>query len=156
MRYGYIGIICLLLIFSLGCSSKNERNEYTEKIGKNLKEPPSLTIAIGEQTIRTVSGGFSWKYVSETGETVHTQTDIAAPPELVDYNEATSVHADAEVGLLFDYPPNEYSVKVWDDEKVIATYEEIDLSLFKGNVLYELEGKWEQGTANYVFALFID
>ncbi len=160
MRYrlgGIIVLIALFVLFCIGCSANNEKDEQVEKIGKNLKEPPNLTLAIGEQTIRTVIGSYSWNYIDvETGETINTQTDIAPSPELIDGEELTTVHTDAEVGLLFDYPPKEYSVKIWNEEKVIDTYEEIDLSLFQGKVLFELEGNWEQGTVNYVFALLID
>jgi len=134
-----------------------EPNPEDKKIGRNVQEPPILTIAIGEQTIRTVKGNYSWSYYDEgTGETVATEQDTAPPPDLVDGEATTMVHSDAEVELLFDYPPNEYQVNTWDNDQVIDSFDEVKLTEYLGDVIYELQASWEQGTVSYAFVVHIE
>lgn len=153
----FLAIILLSLCLACSVNSDEEIIDKEKKIGKNFKEPPNLTIAIGEKTIGAAKGVYSWKYYDEaTGEISHTEVDAAPPPQLVDVAQATSVHGDSEVSLLFDDPPSDYTVRVWDSEGVIASYDTIELSAYEGDVIYEVEANWVQGTASYAFAIFID
>lgn len=150
--------IILLLILCLGCA-KVEKDDKSEinKIGANIKEPPNLMIVIGEQTIRAAKGTYSWSYYEEgSDEVTHVDVDTAPPPELVNIENATTVHSDAEVSLLFDYGPKDYTVRVWNSEKAIASYKKVELAAYEGIVIYEIEANWEQGTASYAFAVDIE
>lgn len=157
-----VRLLFLAVIFclTLGCSNNgmiDEPNMEVKRVGENITEPPSLTIAIGEQTIRTVTGSYSWSYYSEaTEETIATEQDTAPPPELVGDGEVTMVHSDAEVELLFDYPPNDYTVNIWDQEQVIDSFDKVELTEYGGDVIYEIQANWEQGTVSYAFVLLIE
>lgn len=156
MRVKKKWMIILLLILCLGCT-KVEENLEIKKIGANKKEPPNLMIAIGEQTIRAVRGTYSWSYYEgQADEITHVEADTAPPPELVNTENVTTVHSDAEVSLLFDYSPGDYTVRVWNSEKAIASYKKVELAAYEGIVIYEIEANWEQGTASYAFAVDIE
>src|SRR5699024_10350065 len=114
-------------------------------------------IAIGEQTVQSIIGSYSWSYYDiEKGETVATEQDTAPPPELVKEMVTTTVHNDAEVELLFDYPPDDYKVSIWSEEQIIDSFEEMKLNPYLGEVVYEVEANWEQGTVSYAFILYIE
>ena len=150
-------VVTLIACLTIACSNSGAIDESEQGIGENLTEPPNLTIAIGEKTLPTVIGSYSWTYYDEiTEENVAIEQDAASPPELVNKTDETVVHSDAEVGLLFDYPPSDYTVNVWDSGLMIDTSDIVELSAYQGDVIYEIVANWEQGTVSYAFVLHIE
>lgn len=158
-------VISLLITLTIvmGCSSMEERmvNVNNDKVpveNKNTsKHPPDLSLSIGEETIRTFLGGYSWSYYDEyegSMAAIETQTD--PPPSLEHVDEVTSVDSNSEVVLKFDKAPTDYQVIIWESESnVTGTYDELDLSQLKGKFIFRVTANWEEGNASYFLYLDI-
>src|SRR5699024_12695867 len=72
----FLAIILLSLCLACSVNSDDEIIDKEKKIGKNLKEPPNLTIAVGEKAIGEATGVYSWKYYDEeNAEISHEEVD---------------------------------------------------------------------------------
>ena len=129
-------------------------NEYSFLMNE---KPPTLTITIGEQTIKTSLGLHSWSYIDRTtGEQTGIKAETLPPTEVVDLENATLVDLNMPINMNFEHEPNRYEIRIWSsDNKVIATYKDLSDIKEKGKVVCEILATWQQGTASYAFALHI-
>ena len=135
-----------------------EINDQVPAENKNTsKSPPGLTITIGEETIRTFLGGYSWSYYDENeGSMAAIETETIPPPSLENVDKVTSVNSNSEVVLKFEKAPTDYQVIIWESENnVTGTYDELDISQLKGKVIFRVQGNWEEGKASYFLYLNI-
>lgn len=147
----------------MGCSSKEERIENlnndkgTVENKMTSKSPPSLTISIGEEVIRTFLLGYSWSYYDENeGSMAAIEKETMPPLSLGNIDKVTNVDPNSEVTLKFERSPTEYQFIIWESEHNISgTYEELDLSQLKGKVIFQVLANWEEGKASYFFYLNI-
>lgn len=67
------------------------------------------------------------------------------------------VIATADTSVTFDLEeePDDYSIRIWEDEATIESSSDIDLSA-QGKVVYEVQAEWEQGEASYAFSLLLE
>ena len=128
-------------------SGSGETSEHT------ILEPPTLTIDVGEETLRPTLGTYSWHVENEDGTDTAVESDSLPPPESVNNDNSLQVTVDTKVELNFEIQPDRYSVRIWDDSNVISTSDTVVLSS-KGKVIYEVLAHWKQGTASYVFSFF--
>ncbi|MBP2079941.1 hypothetical protein [Oceanobacillus polygoni] len=150
-------ILVLSLFIVIGCSTK-----YTEKETGNIEEanqfktPPQLTLTVEEDSFTVAQGGYSWSYENIDGTTVFVEADSMPPGEIVSDKNPIEVDEDTEITLDFEMEPTDYKVKIWDaNHNVLAVYDKINLSEYKGNVIYEVFANWEQGSSSYAFLLYI-
>ncbi|MDC3413165.1 hypothetical protein [Terrihalobacillus insolitus] len=165
-------ITIIFLLSIMGCSGIDDTNEKHENDSKVMEgsndetlvnssedtvpKPPSLTVYVGEETIRPTLGSYSWGIELEDGTTSRIQADSSAPPELVKDNNVRKVTADTNVELKFEEQPDSYTVRIWDEENnVLSKSNKVVLS-GKGKVIYEVLAHWEQGTASYAFSVNIE
>ena len=107
--------------------------------------------------MKTYRGTYEWSYYDQTSnQMVSIQTDHAAPTQMVDITQGEKVNLIEPVHLKFTKDPQKYEVRLWDTEKVIATYDSFDEITVKGNYIVEIVGEWEQGRGTYVLALSIE
>lgn len=168
----FFTLTLIFLLSLMGCSGKNVTNEKPDNDSEFVKggnketsddsseetilKPPSLTIYVGEETVKPLLGTYSWSIDNEDGTESVIQADSFAPPELVKNNNPMQVTADKNVELEFAKQPDSYAVRIWDnDNNVISTSGKVVLS-GKGKVIYEVLAHWKQGTASYVFSLNIE
>ncbi len=121
------------------------------------EKPPVLTLAIGEQTIKTSLGLHSWSYIDKkTGQQIGIQAESLPPTEAVSLETAKLVDLNMSINLNFEQQPDRYDIRIWSSEnKVTATYRDLSDIKEKGKVVCEILATWQQGTASYAFALDI-
>ncbi len=121
------------------------------------EKPPILTLAIGEQIIKTVSGLRNWSYIDrKTGERTGIKAESLPPTEVVNLDNAKVVDLSKPIHLNFEQEPDRYDIRIWSSEnKVTATYRDLSDIKEKGKVICEILATWQQGTASYAFALDI-
>ena len=152
LLFSIIVFIALLSLF--GCNQEEIDKQEGNLPGENLHAPPSLTISVGEETIETVRGTYSWSYKHGDGTSTGINADSAAPPDLVEGQISADVTPNTEVSLNFEETPMDYQVRIWDSENnIIGTYNEVVPSQHIGRVIYEVLANWEQGTVSYAFSL---
>lgn len=171
-KYSFFTLTLILFLAMMGCSGINVTNEdldYDSEFvevgsdktlydytGEIIHEPPSLTIYVGEGTVRPTLGTYSWSVKNEDGTETAIESDSSAPPELVKNNNPLEVTIDTKVELNFEIKPDSYTVRIWDDENnVISTSDKVVLSE-KGKVIYEVLAHWKQGSASYAFSLNVE
>ena len=153
----------MLVLLTSGCGEVDSaggsgvQKEPEDAIGTNDK-PPALMLTIGGEKIRTARTSYSWGYYDEEeGSMAGVEASTDSPPALIDTAYAKTAAADAEVQLDFEEAPSKYEIQAWDEENnVIASYDELDLSQHQGMVIFEIRAYWEQGSAGYAFALDIE
>lgn len=119
------------------------------------EKPPSLTITIGEQTIRTSLGLYSWSYTDKkTGQQIGIKTESLPPTELVNLENAKLIDLNMPIHLNFEQQPDRYDINIWgNDNNIMAIYRELSDIKEKGKIVCEILATWQQGTASYAFAL---
>ena len=129
-------------------------HEYTFLMNE---KPPTLTLAIGEQIIKTVSGLRSWSYIDRnTGEQISFEAESLPPTAIVNLENAKLVDLNMPIHLNFEQQPDQYEIRIWSsDNKVTATYNNLSDIKERGKVVCEILATWQQGTASYAFALDI-
>ena len=129
-------------------------NEYSFLMNE---KPPTLTITIGEQTIKTALGLHSWSYIDRaTGEQIGIQAETLSPTEVVDLDNAKLVDLTMPIHLDFEHKPERYEIRIWSsDHTVTATYKDWNDIKERGKIVCEILATWQQGTAIYAFALHI-
>ena len=129
-------------------------NEYSLLMNE---KPPTLTLTIGEQAIKTSLGLHSWSYIDRrTGELTGIKAETLPPTEVVDLENAKLVNLNMPINMNFEHAPNRYEIRIWSSEnKVTTTYKELSDIKERGKVVCEILATWQQGTASYAFALHI-
>ena len=147
-------LVSLFLIFLQSCASS----------GREMPEPPQLTLSAGETRVQAIRLTYSWDS-RETG----VEADAFHPLEIRDQLPVFEVPADGVVNFDFETVPDQITVRAWK-MSVTGTdaYDKPDLSLTVTNkntvtlpsddrYLYEVHAKWEMrdrtgGAAYYGFA----
>ncbi|MDV2682943.1 hypothetical protein RYX56_01000 [Alkalihalophilus lindianensis] len=122
-----------------------------------FRAPPEITITINNETYEAIQGTYSWTYKNKDGSITGREADSDVPSRyMVDY-EAWNVQADTEVEVNFDRQPIDYHIKRWDeDTHTSESHETIDLTEQEGIAIYEIVGRWPEGTASYAFKLNVE
>ncbi|MDQ0208854.1 YajG family lipoprotein [Alkalicoccobacillus murimartini] len=142
--------IAMLVVLSfLLASCSDEMN--TDDI-----KPPELSISIGEETIDPVLGAYSWGETNVFGQGVSVSASSDLPVTIADYQEPITVASDSEVSIEFEKQPTHYSVRTWDSEGQLDSYDELDLSIHSGLNIYEILASWPEGTGSYSFYLDVE
>ncbi len=150
-------ILSLLLTGVAGCATSYSKDQAENEEGANhFTSPPQLTLIVDGDSYAVAQGGYSWSYENTDGTTVNVAADSMSPSEMVNGRNSIEVDEDTEITLQFEMDPADYKVKIWDkDNTVKAVYDKIDLSEYRGNVIYEVYANWEQGSSSYAFLLYI-
>ena len=121
------------------------------------EKPPTLTLTIGDQIIKTVSGLRSWSYTDKkTGQQTGIKAESLPPTEAVGLENDKLVDLNMPIHLNFEQEPDRYDIRIWSSEnKVTATYSNLSDIKEKGKIVCEILATWQQGTASYAFALDI-
>lgn len=152
-------VFTLFLSFMLtGCSINESVSEpaiASSPATQNdfVLRPPSLTIQIGEETIRPIVGSYSWSRKNQGGTRQSIEADSVAPPKLVEKHEPHIVYKADRVDFVFETPPTEYEIREWNPDIYMKTYNELNLSIHEGIKVFEVLARWEEGTASYSFLL---
>lgn len=121
-----------------------------------IQTPPDLTIQAGDEAIEPALGPYTWDTTDEGGSGNISSATAESPPVLVSSTDPTNVTADTPIELEFEEKPDNYSIRIWDqDETVVSESDQVDLS-GEGHVIYEVLAEWEEGTASYSFTLYIE
>lgn len=122
---------------------------------QSTPKPPNLTIRLNEEKLTPILGTYSWSEEKESGST-SVEAEAEVPPVLTSDQEPFQVTADTSIVLDFEKQPETYSVRVWSQDSTIAgESKEVKLPE-QGEIIYEIVGKWNEGTATYVFKLVAD
>ncbi len=178
-------VMLLILLLLCGCASKMETEE-PEMDGAPLappelaeevpieptvegpeaprKEPCSLTIANGLQTVAAMGGGYSWWYDNGDGTQGGVEADAMHPLDTKEYTKVL-VMGGTEAQLLFGAEEPDkvtirgWSVKHWGNYDVEAEQIPVDglsFGLKNEGYVYEVCATWDRfstwgGTAHYTF-----
>lgn len=155
---GFISVA--LLLYGCGTADKQagDQADQSEPIHAQSQTPPPLVLEIGEDTIQTYRGGYSWSYYDlEEKSMAGIEADSVSPHEMISTDNARKVDRHAEVTLEFGEPPLSYQLFVWDEAGNRAAHSvAFELSEHEGQTLFEIFAHWEQGQASYVFALDVE
>lgn len=161
-KYRIIVTLFIVAVLLYGCGTADEQAgdqaDQSEPIHSQSQTPPTLELKIGEDTIRTFRGGYSWSYYdSEEKLMVGIEAESDSPPEMVSMDSARKVDRHAEVTLEFGEPPLSYQVFVWDEAGNRNAYPiAFDLSEHEGKTLFEIFAHWEQGSVSYAVVLDVE
>jgi hypothetical protein len=167
-KLSFLTLTLIFLLSMMGCSGINDANESPDNdrpivesgIGKTFEattlEPPTLSIDVGEKTLKPTLGTYSWIFENEDGTETAVESDSLAPPELINNDNSLQVTVDTKVELNFEIQPDSYSVRIWDDDNNVIGASNKVVLFGKGKVIYEVLAHWEQGTASYVFSLDVE
>ncbi|MFD1030180.1 hypothetical protein [Metaplanococcus flavidus] len=168
-KFLFLALILISLSIIMGCSGINDTREKADndsevKEVSNLDgssedaipKPPSLTVIVGEETVRPSLGTYNWSVDNGGGTTSGINADSSAPPELLENNNSIQVTADTNVELVFEEEPENYTVRIWDDDNNIVNSSNKVVLSGKGKIVYEVLAHWEQGTASYAFSLDVE
>jgi len=158
-----IGLTLATLLVLMGCSDESDTISETKEITENVQiaitpedtalEPPDLTINFGEEILHPFLGSYSWTIDNGDGKGEGIEADSESPPDLVKGKTALQVSSDTSVELNFEDPPNNYILRIWNDNyTILKQTKEVDLSE-TGIFIYEVLAHWEQGTASYAFVI---
>lgn len=160
-----LSCVAFIILLSLAaCADSDDIDETVETEPNQAEEavedpdlsPPGLTIQIGEETVRPVLGIYRWSIDNEDGTTMTTVVDAAAPTELVRTADPVEATSDTSVTFDFEEEPDNYSIRIWEDETTTTgSSSDIDLS-GEGEIVYEVQAEWEQGEASYAFSLILE
>ncbi|MCA0972078.1 hypothetical protein LCM20_15835 [Halobacillus litoralis] len=144
MKKGII-LWIILAAFLCGCAQPSKGADAVRK------EPPTLTISIGDETIKADRGSYSWSYERDDGSGVGLQADGPVPPVMVEDSDAPEVSSSADLDLHFDREPESYELRVWKENGGSDPYEQLES--YKGRTIFGVIAEWEQGKAVYAFAV---
>lgn len=154
MRKWFFLIISTSVIFVLnGCiaSNRNEAVQAEQKKELELPELPSLAFTNDNSFIKWIPGSFSWTVVNEkTGETVTSIVDIEAPPGLVNIVDAVPFSISQSTVLTFGQVPTSYTINIWDEETIVASYHSFADIKERGPHIIEIIGQWDISHVAYV------
>ncbi|RAZ81418.1 hypothetical protein [Planococcus halotolerans] len=149
-----------VLLYGCGTTDKQagDQADQSEPIHSQSRTPPALELKIGDDTIRTFRGVYSWSYYdSEEESMVGVEASSDPPHEMISTDNARKVEPQADVTLEFGKPPLSYQLFVWDEAGNRTAYPiAFDLSEHEGPTLFEIFAHWEQGQASYVVALDVE
>lgn len=153
-------IVAAMLLYGCGMADKQagDQADQPEPIHSRSQTPPSLELKIGDDTIQTYRGGYSWSYYdSEEKSMAGIEAESIPPHEMISTDNARKVDHHADVALEFGEPPLSYQLFVWDEAGNSTAYPAaFDLSEHEGPTLFEISAHWEQGQASYVVALDVE
>ncbi|PSL36218.1 hypothetical protein B0H99_10739 [Planomicrobium soli] len=168
-RFLFLALILIGLSLIMGCSEISDTSEKADNdseikevsnLDASLKDaipkPPSLTVFVGEKTIRPSLGTYSWSVDYGDGTASGIEADSFAPPELVKGSRSMQVTADTPIELVFGEQPESYIVRIWDNDNNVVNSSKEGVLSGKGKTVYEVLAHWEQGTASYVFSLDVE
>ncbi|MFC3212495.1 hypothetical protein [Planomicrobium okeanokoites] len=153
-------IVAALLLY--GCGTADEQAgdlaDQSEPIHSQSQTPPALELKIGDETIQTYRGSYSWSYYdSEEKSMSGIEAESIPPHEMISTDNARKVDRHADVALEFGERPLSYQLFVWDEAGNRTAYPvPFELSEHEGPTLFEIFAHWEQGQASYVVALDVE
>lgn len=168
MKFNFLFFVTTItgILILTGCNDTNqdvddnsgvEQDDHSEGDSTNPNnEPPSLIVLVGEETIIPEVGTYSWSTDNEDGTVGGIEADSLSPSELNLPSNHEDVSADTSIELEFDEEPQNYTVRVWDEDGDIINESSEFIIFGEGEIIYEILAQWEQGTVSYVFSLIIE
>ncbi len=113
-----------------------------------LKEPPAMSVFVGDQQIKVYSGSYDWEYKKPLGSSTYTIADGVHPLES---NAETYTTAETVATLRFGAEPQSVSVECWHEDlrgntmakSGYCNLEGNKLSLRSGPYIYAIHASWE-------------
>ena len=164
-------MLSVILIISMAACSNNTEPKQLNPPGSNgpskptSTEPPVLMIDDRSgNSIKANTGTYTWTYDNGDGTETGVCADSSHPLEWQEFLVPMTTIKDT-VELRFAVPPQEYSVRRWNEscwEDVNAISEDVDsmgdvIELTAGGYIYEVVAKWTgenlaaEGTVHYGF-----
>ena len=169
-------LLALVLLLTLAACQTEHSPTQPHAPGSNgaskpiSEKPPVLRIQVGAgQSAEAVRGTYSWMYDRGDGIWMGVEADSMHPLQMQDYL-TPFVTTGETIELLFDVPPQEFTVRCWSD----AQWDDMDalgasvipdgntFELNSGAYIYELTAMWTgenlaaEGTAHYCFYVIRD
>ena len=152
--YLIISIIFLCILAGYTSSNRNEAEQLEQK--EEQPELPALAFTNGETFIKTIRGAFSWTVLNEkTNEKQTWMVDIEAPPALVNIGDAVPFSISQSTVLTFGQVPTRYTINIWDEETIVASYHSFNDIKERGPHIIEIIGQWDISHVAYVAAIDI-
>jgi hypothetical protein len=148
-----IFLFVLLAVFLCACGQQDKEIDDAVNTEAVLKKPPELTVISEYSKVAAVLGTYSWSYDNGDGTFTGIEADADTPPGLVSYQTIQlKSGSGSDVKLEFEKAPEEVTVNIWDESQIVKRVKVEDLSFKadeKGQIIYEVYAKWDQGTAYY-------
>ena len=159
-------LVCILILTLLAgfCACANQNPNETAQTPLTtapsvpvMKEPPSLTVSIGRgETFPAETCTYDWSYLTEDGTWSGTCADSLHPLDMQKLLLPVDTTVE-QVELLFQVPPQNITVRCWNDTlfgNPNAPSTPIPLSgnfleLRSGGYVYEVIAHWDDGNAPY-------
>ena len=157
-KWMYLIISIGFLFILIGCtaSDRNEAEAEQLKQKEEVLELPSLAFTNGNTFIKYIRGAFSWTVVNDkTNEKQTWMVDIEAPPGLVNIGDAVPFSISQATVLTFGQVPTNYTINIWDEETMVASYHLFTDIKERGPYIIEIVGLWDEGEVAYVAAIDI-
>ena len=158
-------ILALVCVSGLvGCSSAEAKPYNVPTTAEVLKEPPALTVTIGETAVPALQFTYYWEIINADGTIMATKADSAHP---LDSEDAFHVFETAETTATLRFtekPDTILTVQCWSDahwsdpyaDSKIVSINGNTIELKSGGYIYEVIAQWDTqkgygGTVHYAF-----
>ena len=125
-----------------------EKQQFTQEF------LPNSTLTIGDKPISMTKGAYSWSMPTTTpNETLNIETDHASPNQMLNVSDAFQVEKSASIDLQFEVAPSRIEYRVWNQEKLLGTYDAIEAIDLAEPFILEVVAHFAESHATYVTAL---
>lgn len=123
----------------------------TEKKQFTKEHLPEMALTIGETALAIQKGTYAWTLPTKNpAEMMSIETDHAAPNQMVDVAKAVKVDQSASRNIQFEVEPSRVEYRVWNQEKMLATYQSIGEIETSEPFILEVIAYWGENYATYV------
>lgn len=150
-------LITILLFTSLwitGCSNDTVTAGKEVKVNEN-EFPPSISgvVRVNNAQHEMVVGGYKWER-KQGSETQAVQTDSASPYQIAEDFKAIALEQNQKVTIDIEENPELY-VYLWTkdgrEKEITLKDNQITVPASKGQYIYEVLAKWNNGEVSYTF-----
>jgi hypothetical protein len=152
-------IIVLFFLIIVGCSQQNatEPENTSGNDSTDTTRPPSMSAVIYDKEYKMEAGGFRWE-IKQGSTTQVIQTDAASPNQIAEHFEPIVLGENSKVDVVTENNP-EITVYLWNEDErvkeITLNNHQIQVPADKGQYIYEVIGKWNNGEASYTFVVEI-
>lgn len=115
---------------------------------------PDIKLAIANKPIEMTKGAYSWSMPTTTpNEMLTIETDHASPNQMLNVRDAVQLEKLASVDLQFEVAPSRVEYRVWNQEKLLGTYDAVEAIDLAEPFILEVVAHFGESHATYVTAL---
>ncbi|MGL5150100.1 MAG: hypothetical protein ACRC7N_05910 [Clostridium sp.] len=158
-------LILPCMIFLVGCSgntdkaAKKTNDTGNKKVEENIQTPPELQVMAGDSAQKAILQKYDWTYTESNNNEKNEIKTLMDEQDVVKTAPSITVSSANKLSFKFGSEPKSYTVRMIlpNEAKLEVVNSEVSIPIPSslGQATFKVEGKWDQGTAIYMFNLDI-